>query len=151
MSITTRSVVILSLLLVLTRFSFALIGTYNVGSGQTYTSLTGNGAAGFFNAVNSQGLTGNVTVNITSDINETGAVSLNQWTTAGFTITIRPSAGQIATLTGRNNQALCNINGADNLTIDGRFNGSGRYLRFVNTNSNGSTFTFSNDATFDTL
>ncbi len=127
----------------------ALIGTYNVGSGQVYTSLTG--AAGFFNAVNTLGLTGNVTVLITSNIGETGAVSLNQWATAGFTITISPSAATVRIFSGDFAGALFNLNGADNLTIDGRFGGSGRYLRFYNLNNGGTTFRFINDATNNTI
>ncbi len=143
--------VILFLLLAITGITNAqLNGTYNVGSGQTYTSLTGNGGSGFFNAVNNQGLSGNVTVLITSNITESGNVSLNQWT-GGFTITIRPSAATLRTLSGSTNNPLINLNGADNLTIDGRFSGAGRYLRFINTNNAGQTFQFINDATNNVL
>jgi hypothetical protein len=127
-----------------------LNGTYNVGSGQTYTSLTGNGAGGFFNAVNTQGLSGNVTVLITSNISESGTISLNQWAGA-FTISIQPSAATLRTLSGNVGSPLINLNGADNLTIDGRFSGSGRYLRFINTNNAGQTFRYINDATNNTL
>src|SRR5438132_14116194 len=73
-----------------------LSGTYNVGSGQTYTSLTKNG--GFFGDVNSNGLSGNVTVYITSDLNEDGTKPLSQWTETGiggYTITILPSSNTV--------------------------------------------------------
>lgn len=126
-----------------------LSGSYNVGSGQTYTSLSG--AAGFFNAVNIEGLSGNVTVLITSSINETGAVTLNQWASASYTITIRPSSATVYSISGNVAAPLLILNGADNLTIDGRFGGAGRYLRFSNTNNNGSTFQFINDATNNTF
>ncbi len=45
-----RLITFIILLMILVNFSFSapLSGTYNVGSGQTYTSLTGSGAAGFF-------------------------------------------------------------------------------------------------------
>lgn len=151
MFIYTKLAVSIILILILTESSYSLSGSYNVGSGQTYTSLTESGAGGFFNAVNTQGLTGNVTVLITSDITETGAVSLNQWASASFTITISPSSATVRNLTGSINQPLFNLNGADNLTIDGRFSGSGRYLRFVNSNTSGSTFRFISDATFNTI
>ncbi len=139
-------------LIVLINFSHSqpLNGTYNVGAGQTYTSLTGSGSAGFFIAVNSNGLNGNVTVNITSDIAESGNISLNQWS-GSFTITILPSNGTLKTLSGNVASPLININGADNLTIDGRFNGSGRFLRIVNFNTGGSTIRFINDATYNTI
>lgn len=124
-------------------------GNYNVGSGQTYTSLTGS--SGFFNDVNTRGLNGNVTATITSNITESGSVSLNQWTGTGFTITIRPSDATVKTLSGNTTSPLINLNGADNLTIDGRFGGSGRYLRFVNMNTGGQTIRFINDATNNTI
>jgi hypothetical protein len=130
-----------------------LSGSYNVGSGETYSSFTR--AGGFFTAVNSQGLSGNVTVNITSNItNENGATALNQWTefgSGGYTITIRPSASAERLIEGNGNTGFIIFNGADRVNIDGRFNGSGKYLRFRNTNSNNNTFTFINDATSNTI
>ncbi len=130
-----------------------LSGSYNVGSGETYTSFTR--AGDFFTAVNSQGLSGNVTVNVTSNItNENGATFLNQWTevgAGGYTITIRPSASAERLIEGNGNTGLIRFNGADRVTIDGRYNGSGKYLRFRNTNSNNNTFTFINDATNNTI
>lgn len=148
-----RLAISMILMILLTNFIFSapLSGTINVGSGQTYTSLTGSGAAGFFNAVNTNGLSGNVTVLITSSITESGAVALNQWTGTSYSITIMPSAGSVRTLSGNVAAPLFDINGADKLTIDGRFSGSGSYLRFVNTNTGGSTFRFINDATNDTI
>lgn len=128
--------------------SAPLSGTYNVGSGQTYTTLTG--AAGFFNAVNVNGLSGNVIVNITSGTTETGAVALNQWS-GTYTIKIQPSAATVRTLSGNVAAAMINFAGADRVTIDGRFGGSGMYLRFVNSNTSGQTFRFYNDATYDTI
>ncbi|MBZ0203186.1 MAG: hypothetical protein K8I03_09245 [Ignavibacteria bacterium] len=141
---------ILSLLITAITISAPMSGTYNVGSGQTYTSLTG--ASGFFNAVNVNGLSGNVTALITSDITETGNVSLNQWTGTSYSVTISPSAATLRNLTGNLASGnLFNLNGCDNLIIDGRFGGSGRYLRFVNTSTSGSTFRFINDATNNTI
>lgn len=141
------------LLLIFTNVSKAqLSGTINVGVGQTYTSLTANTAAGFFNRVNTVGLNGNVTVLITSDITESGAVSLNQWTTgSAFTITIRPSAAGNRTLLANDTSGAFTFNGADNVVIDGRFSGSGRYLTFINSNTSGSTFRFINDARGNTI
>lgn len=125
-----------------------LSGNVNVGSGQTYTSLTGTG--GLFAAINSAGLSGNLTVSITSNLTENGNNSLNQW--AGtHTVTIMPSAATVRNISGTNSTALLNFNGADRITIDGRFSGSGNYLTFTNTNTAGSTFRFINDATQNTL
>ncbi|MCX7877089.1 MAG: T9SS type A sorting domain-containing protein [Ignavibacteria bacterium] len=137
------SLITLSLI---TKISYSqLSGTYYVGSGQTYTSFTGSGSQGFFNAVNTQGLSGNVTVFVTSNTSESGAVSLNQWT-GNFTITIRPNSAVVYNISGDVNSPLINLNGADNLIIDGRFDGSGRYLRFTNLNTDNPVFRFINDA-----
>ena len=68
----------------------ALSGTYTVGTGGTYPTLTG--AGGFFAAVNSSSIGGNITVNILSDITEDGTNALNEFFNDGaktnFTITI---------------------------------------------------------------
>jgi hypothetical protein len=130
-----------------------LSGTINVGTGQTYTSLTR--AGGFFAAVNSQGLSGNVTVLITSDLTlENGANDLQQWTEfggSGYSITISPSAAVEREIYGSVADAMIRINGADRVTFDGWYSGSGKYLRFRNTNTGYPTFTFINDATNNTI
>lgn len=134
-------------------YSLPLIGLYNVGTGQTYTSLTNPG--GFFAAVNAQGLSGNVTVNITSDlISETGANSLNQWAETGlggYTITIKSSAAVLRTISGSPALPLISLDGADRVTFDGRFAGSGQYLKFRNTNGSNPVFKFVNDAQSNTI
>ncbi len=97
-------------------------GTVNVGAGQSYTTLTN--ADGLFAAINTAGATGNIIVNITSDITtENGAVKLNQLPT-GVTLTIKPSGGprRVAGSVPINT-ALIALNGADNVTIDGSLNG----------------------------
>ncbi len=130
-----------------------LSGNYNVGTGQTYTSLTR--AGGFFAAVNANGLSGNVTVKIVSDIlTENAANSLNQWTetgVGGYTITITSSAATLRTIAGSTAKPLINFNGADRVTIDGRFGGSGMYLTFRNTNGSYPTLNFQNDASNNTI
>jgi hypothetical protein len=68
-------------------------GSYNVGVGQPFTTLTGPG--GFFAAINSGVVIGNVTANIVTDITtEDGSNALNAWSEeggSGFTMTIQPS------------------------------------------------------------
>lgn len=149
----SKFIVSILLLVLVSSVSFGqLSGNINVGSGQTYTTLTGNNPSGFFRAVNNNGLSGNVTVYITSNITESGDVGLNQWTTgSGFTITIRPSSAVEYSLQANNSTNAFRFDGADNVTIDGRFNGSGRYLKFINTNTSGTTFRFINDARNNTI
>lgn len=136
-------IIFLSISLLSIEIKSQLSGTYNVGVGQTYTSLTGS--SGFFSAVNSQGLSGDVTVLITSNLSETGTISLNQWT-GNYSITIKPSTAAEYNISGNVNSPMINLNGADNLTIDGSFNGSGRFLRFTNLSTSEAVIRFINDA-----
>lgn len=131
-------------------------GTVTVGTGGNYPTLTGNG--GLFEAINFGYIADNITANIISDITETGTVCLNQWTetgAGGYTLTIQPNGTTLRTLSGtavNPHQPMININGADRVTIDG---GSGKYLKFRNTNSNnqitGPTIQFDNGSTNCTI
>ena len=127
-------------------------GIYNVGTGQNYTSLTNSN--GIFSKINSLGFSGNVTINIISDLSETGAEALNQWSETGtgnYTLTIQPSAASARLISGNVLAGMIRLNGADRVKLDG---GSGRYLTFRNTNSTGSTgtaLTFINGAANDTV
>ncbi|MBA4303875.1 MAG: hypothetical protein C0424_06590 [Sphingobacteriaceae bacterium] len=112
-------------------------GTYNVGAGETYTSLT-DSTGGFFRTLNQSVVTGNIIVEITSNITETGQNALNQVIeegAGGYTITIRPSAASMRTLSGTFAGGLIRLNGADRVTFDGRFSGSGTFFTFGNTNA----------------
>lgn len=94
----------------------AVSGSFNVGTGETYTSLTN--AGGIFEYINNNDVTGNITINITTDLTgETGTVALNEFASP-FTILIKPS-GAPRTITGSINGALIKINGADGVRIDG--------------------------------
>jgi len=96
-------------------------GTYTVGSGGNYTSLTN--ANGIFEALNLAGASGNVTINITSDLTgELGTNALNELA-GGFTVLIKPS-GAPRTITGSFNGGLIRLNGADGVTIDGSTTGA---------------------------
>src|SRR4029077_11451951 len=71
----------------------AFSGSYNVGTGEAFTTLTG--AGGIFSAINAGVATGNITINITTDIaTEDGTNALNALNEdggTGFTVTIQPS------------------------------------------------------------
>lgn len=127
-------------------------GSYNVGSGQTYTTLTG--AGGFFASINGGVLTGNITVNVVSALTEDGTNALNQWFeegVGGYTMTIQPDAATERLISGAVANGMIRLNGADRVTFDGRFSGSGAYLRIRNTNTSNPAITFLNDATNDTI
>jgi hypothetical protein len=113
-------------------------GTVTVGSGGTYPTLTG--AGGLFEAINLAGMEGNTIVQVISDITEPGTIALNQWTESGgsnYTLTIQPDAATARTLSGSYAGGLIRLNGADRVTIDGRYGGSGKYLTITNTASSG--------------
>ncbi|MBK7934620.1 MAG: hypothetical protein IPK01_14345 [Acidobacteria bacterium] len=98
-------------------------GSYNVGTAETFTSLTNPG--GIFAGINSAGATGNITINITSDLaGETGAVALNE-IAGGFTVLIKPT-GAARTISGAAPAAggLLGFSSTDGVTIDGSLSAS---------------------------
>ena len=98
-----------------------LSGTYTVGSGGNYPSLTN--PAGIFEALNNLGASSNITIDIISDLSgELGTNALNELA-GGYTVLIRPT-GLPRTITGTNSGALIKINGADGVTIDGSTTGA---------------------------
>lgn len=111
-----------------------LSGTVYVGSSEEYTSLTG--AGGLFEAINLLGLNGDLTALITSDLTENGTNALNQWS-GSYSLTIQPSSASVRTISGSYAGGLIRLNGADNVTIDGRYGGVGNYLTFTNTANSG--------------
>lgn len=144
----------LFLLLTSNAFAVGLRGTYRVGPGERFSSLTA--AGGFFQIVNDSGLQTNVTLLVTGDLTaETGTVPLRPIVSTSplgviLTLTIAPSAATERLVTGAMTNGI-QLTGADFVTIDGRFNGSGRFLRFRNTASGQPTFNLRQDANDNTL
>jgi len=116
-------------------------GTKTVGTAGDYTTLTGTD--GLFADINGKVLTGNLTVNIISNITEPGTVALNQFSEepqgSNYTITIQPDAATQRTLSGTYAGGLIRLNGADRVTFDGRYSGSGNYLTIENTSTSSAT------------
>jgi hypothetical protein len=136
----------------------AISGTKTVGTGGDYSNFTS--PFGLFATINSGVLTGNVVVKITSDLAETSFAMLNEWTSGNdypaanaYTLTIQPASATMRTISGSVNGGLITLNGADGVTMDGRFGGSGRWLTFRNTNTGSSagTIRFINDASNNTV
>lgn len=125
-------------------------GLTSVGTGETITSLTNNG--GLFEALNAGVITGNMTVNITSDLTaETGTHALNQLAeegAGGYTIFVQASGGA-RLIEGNNATALITMNGADRVTFSGLAFGPGG-LMFRNTGS-GATIRMINDASSNSI
>lgn len=135
---------------VITANTFA--GAYDVGAGQTYTTLTAFG--GLFSALNGGVVTGNITVNIVSDIVESGTNALNALSEeggSGFTMLVRPSGGT-RTLSGNTNGALFDLNGTGRITFDGNLSAvPSLRIRNSNAGANATTFLFRGNASVNTL
>ena len=124
------------------------------GLAATYTSLTN--AGGLFAAINATAQTGNnIVVSITGDMtSEAGTTSLNAG--AWASITISPSGGAARTISGAvtAGSPLINLNGADNVTING-LNTGGNSLTISNTTASATsgtaTIRFIADATGNTI
>lgn len=108
-----------------------------------------------FNAINSGIHTGALEIRINNNTTETSAAVLNASGTGSANYTsllIFPTSAGVA-ITGALATPLINLNGADNVTIDGRINASGtsRDLTIINTSTSAaagtSTIRFINDAT----
>lgn len=116
---------------------------YTVGTGQTYTTLK---AA--FDAINAGSITGAITLQINANCAETVAAVLNASGSgsASYTsINIYPT-GATRTISGSIDGGpgvdgdLILLNGADNVTIDGRLNGSGAANSLILINSFADTY-----------
>jgi hypothetical protein len=108
-------------------------------SGCDYTTLTG--ATGLFNAINTGVITGNVNIEISSDLTaEDGNQALNPLSEepagSNYTIRIYPTGGARA-ISGSSATSLIRLNAADRVTIDGSIGGTGtdRSLTITNTNA----------------
>jgi CSLREA domain-containing protein len=130
----------------------SLNGTKTVGPGGDYDSLTGTN--GLFAAINNSIVTSDIVANVTGDLTEDGTNALNQFTESGagnYTLTIQPADGAPKTISGNVANGMIRFNGADRVTIDGRFAGAGRFLTFRNTDTSNETFTLTGDASNNTF
>jgi len=128
----------------------SLSGTKTVGTGGDYPTLTGTG--GFFEAMNGKILTGNLKINVISNLSEPGTVALNQVQTDGpnnFTVTITSDGPSERLITNNGDVTMITLNGADRISFDGQ-RGS-NFLHFRTTSTVNPIISFTNDATYDTI
>ncbi len=137
-------------------------GTYTVGAGGDYPSLTN--AGGIFQQINTRiaGISGPLTINIISDLTgETGNIALNP-IAGGHSVLIQPF-GAPRTITGAlsttANLGLIRFEGADNITINGSLTGANpaenliggdasmRQLTIVNNSAGNTTAVLFNSST----
>ena len=115
------------------RIGAGVSGTLLVGTGKTYTSLTK--AGGVFEYLNNNLLGGNVNIVVTSNLTEDGTNALNYFAEtlgSGYRISIKSNGDTLRTIAGAYGGGLIRINGADRVSIDGSYNGTGSYLTFDN-------------------
>ncbi|MBS1797774.1 MAG: hypothetical protein JSS81_28390, partial [Acidobacteria bacterium] len=107
-----------------------LSGSYNVPG--DFPSLTN--AGGIFERLNTAGVYGDVTINITADLTgELGTNALNA-VAGGFPVTIKPAGGPRTISGAVASNALIRLNGASGVTIDGSLSGgTDRSLTIANT------------------
>ncbi|MDP2423181.1 MAG: hypothetical protein Q8M23_02435, partial [Bacteroidales bacterium] len=125
--------------------------TRTVGSGGNYTTLKGA-----FDAINAGTITGTIILHIISNTTETATAVLNASGTGSANysaVAIYPTGTGGWTITGSLTAPIINLNGADNVTIDGRVNqtGSTKSLTIANTNTGGAVIQLIADATANTI
>ena len=126
----------------------AVPAVITVGTGGTYPNLTGatvsGSGGGVFEFINGATLTQNVTIQVLSHLDETGAVALNQAVEEGagagtYKINIVPAAATEDSIRGTYVGALVRLNQADRVTINGSYAGAGNYLVFINKSKTSNT------------
>lgn len=113
---------------------------------------------GAFDAINAGTHHGVITITLTGNTTETSSAALNasgSGSSVYLSVRIYPTNTGI-TISGNLGSPLIDLNGADNVTIDGRVNATGLTadLTIRNTNTSGgntSTIRFINDATYNTV
>ncbi|MES2727904.1 MAG: T9SS type A sorting domain-containing protein [Bacteroidota bacterium] len=129
---------------------------FEVGAGQTYTTLTGTG--GLFEMLNGNTIGGSITAVIKTNTTEPGTFALNQIGEDGagagtYTLTIRPdsTATTARIISGNIGTGILKLNGADRVKITGvphqSSNTALNYLTLRNSNSSGPVVLFVNGAT----
>lgn len=125
-----------------------LSGVVSIGTANTYVYLSD-----VFKEINTNGLSGNTTLSITSNIDDTAIASLMYTSGSNYWIKIVPSADVVRNITARFSATYLELWGSNNVTIDGKgpVSGTGKYLRFLNKDIAGSTISFANGSRFDTI
>lgn len=132
--------------------SSGLSGIKTVGTGGDYSTLKLA-----FDDINANSLTGNLELQIISNITDNSEASLNPWNNCGnnaYTVTIYPT-GTTRTISGSNAISLITLNGADHVMFDGRLNKTGAPNSLVISNTDltfaGSVIKFVNDACYNSI
>ncbi len=102
-----------------------------------------------FDAINAGTHQGNITITVYDNTTETATAQLNASGSGGASysgVSIVPGSAALKTIAMSAADTLIFLNGADNVTFDGRFGGSGQYLQIQNSAIAGRTLFFLNNA-----
>lgn len=111
----------------LTNAQVNLSATGGVPNG-TFTTLKGA-----FDAINAGTHTGDITISLTGNTTETASAVLNSGSIApAFYVSVTITATMPVTISGTITGAVIKLNGADNVTIDGRIGAAGRNITVQN-------------------
>jgi hypothetical protein len=128
----------------------SLSGVKTVGSGGDYSNLTTA-----FADINTNGLAGNITLQLIAGYPaapETYPITSSNSIVGTYTVSIYPTVSGLS-ITSANATGTLNLNGAKNITIDGRVNATGTSPNLViaNTATSGYAVQFINDANGNAL
>ncbi|OYU94903.1 MAG: hypothetical protein CFE21_14590 [Bacteroidetes bacterium B1(2017)] len=129
-----------------------LNGNYTIGAGGNFTTLTQ-----FINELNSVGVTGPVTANLTDAVygaSELFPITINSYFGMGASnpVVIRPSVSNSNVLIQGNATSLFTYSGAKYITIDGRPGGLGsNNLKFINANTTSPVIQFVNESSVNAI
>ncbi|MES2656615.1 MAG: BNR-repeat neuraminidase N-terminal domain-containing protein [Bacteroidota bacterium] len=142
---------------IVTTTNSAPVGNRTIGNGLSGNITVGTGAdynllSEAFQAINTEGLNGNLNISIVTNIVDTGAAILNV-NNNNYSISILSPDNILKTIEATKANYYIDLVGTQKLVIDGKdpVSGTGKFLRFINKSASGSTFKFSNGANFDTI
>lgn len=150
-------IILIALTLFIGFYSGSVFAQVDVISTGGITSASYTTLKSAFDAINTGTHTGTITIGISGDLTETTTAALNA-SGSGFAsyglISISPSGGAARIISGSLAAPLIDLNGADNVIIDG-LNAGGNSLTISNTSTSTaagtSTIRFINGATQDTV
>ena len=148
-------------------FDYSVSGNISINSSAGTNSLTYSNLKSAFDAINAGIHQGSITIKLNGNTFESATAILNASGTVGSTgtfsgtssytsVTIYPTVSGVS-IAGNLAAPLIDLNGADNVVIDGRVNATGSIKSLnlvnnsINTSATVSTIRFINDATNNTL
>ncbi len=126
----------MTILVEITQYKASAQTIKTVGVAGNYSTLRNA-----FNAINNGSITGTITLQIISNITDDNSAALNTngSGSANYSSVLIYPTGSGYTISGNTSNPLIDLNGADNVTIDGRVNASGNTNDLIITNTRAST------------